>query len=335
MAFGGGVRLRGPRAVERAQQAARSAGRVPLASLLASDAVRDENFGLPVAGSTPDGGPPKWGSDIIRDGETPVAADRGGARPGPGAGFAGARERNPWYRTEDEMARTGSGSSSGGSSSGGPWDQWLDPESAAWVRGLFGPTDTSEQEAFARQQHEAALGRSQADLEARGGMAGMGLVGGQIAMGADLQRQAADALTEQILGIQDTAAQRDLQRGTIAAEFLDRAVGRGLQAQEIEKDDAMTLAVLAQMGLRPVYDENGNITSFESIDPEVADAQAEIDDQNRQQEQRYQNVPEVEYDAFGGVWMPGSEIVDEYTDSDGVRWVVLRDREGKLWRMRD
>lgn len=243
---GGGIVRRGPSSalLQRAQNAA-SQG-IRLRGLIEDDDERDVNFGLPVAGSTPDGGPPRTGADVIRDGETPVAGNQGGGRPGPGAGFAGSRGQHPSYRTGEFMDRIGGGSGSstagGSSSTSGQWDDYLDPQTAAWLRSLFEPTDVAALEAQARANNEAALGRAQADLEARGGMAGMGLAGGQIAMGADLQRQAAQQLTDQILGIQDTAAQRDLQRGTIASEFLDRGVQRG-------QEDEWMLALLEALGL--------------------------------------------------------------------------------------
>lgn len=225
-----------------------------------------------------------------------------------------------------------------------PWDEFLDPQSAAWLRGLFGPTDTSAQEDMARQQSEAALGRGKANLEARGGMGGMGLMGGQIAMGADLERQSATELADQILGIQDQAAQRDLQRGTVAAEFLDRGVGRGLQAQEIGKDDAMTYAVLAEMGLKPTFDDEGNLTGFDDVgqegeDPRLTDDDptndaAAVQDQAADFEEQFADVPEPEFfDNFNFTGLTGEEEVATWTRPDGSTVTVYQRDDGTTFKI--
>src|SRR5690606_1244604 len=110
------------------------------------------------------------------------------------------------------------------------------------------PIDTAAQEDLARQQSESALARSRADLAARGGMGGMGLMGGNIAMDADLTRMSAAELADQILGIQRDARQEELRRGGVAVGMLERGMERAL-------DDEWMQALLEALGIGADEDE--------------------------------------------------------------------------------
>lgn len=183
----------------------------------------------------------------------------------------------------------------------------LDPEVAAWVDGLMDPIDTQAAEDLARQNSEAALGRGKANLEARGGMAGMGLAGGQIAMGADLERQSGTDLANQILGIQQGARAENLQRGAVGAEFVDRGMVR-------QQDQQFTDDVLAQMGY--VRDENGHLVPDGSTDTDYSGGE------------EFEGVP------FGdGLMSMFDTPVGAYTSATGHNVVVYERGDGTRYQV--
>jgi hypothetical protein len=101
-------------------------------------------------------------------------------------------------------------------------DYFMDPQIEEALRDLIEQgVPVEEAEALARRENDRMLGKSLADSRARSGFAGFGLSGAAQAMDGDTRRQAADALVNDILGIQKSARDETFRNLQMASGAFD------------------------------------------------------------------------------------------------------------------
>lgn len=243
-----------------------------------------------------------------------LAQGAGDPRPPQGAGWT------PLQRTATVSRQAPPGSTQ--SQDPPATEGYLDPQAEAWLRDLLEPTNTSAREQEARDQQQVALARGRADLDARGGMAGMGLAGGQIALGNQMERESAMGLADQILGIQEGARAEDLQRGALASEMLDRG-------QQRSADDVWTTKLLEALGYGGEDDED---------DPDANDpadpTPSKTPEEDARLEEQYSSVP-----LDNNILAPfgfGNSPVTSYTEAGtGKKVTVWKRQDGSLYRAYD
>jgi hypothetical protein len=139
--------------------------------------------------------------------------------------------------------KTGAGLTSGSSESE---QDKIDREIRDFVRSRIGAAnnvDTTEAEALITRQMEGKLGEGLVDARARGGRAGFGMSGAQMAVEGDVRGAASRSALDQILGLRRGEEQRAIENATSAisteqgmrsaasADALRRMVLESLQAE--------------------------------------------------------------------------------------------------------
>jgi hypothetical protein len=176
---------------------------------------------------------------------------RGSERPSEGAQYTGGKKDFTDVRDQQVEAayndgtgnKTGAGLTSGSSESE---QDKIDREIRDFVRSRIGAAnnvDTTEAEALITRQMEGKLGEGLVDARARGGRAGFGMSGAQMAVEGDVRGAASRSALDQILGLRRGEEQRAIENATSAisteqgmrsaasADALRRMVLESLQAE--------------------------------------------------------------------------------------------------------
>jgi hypothetical protein len=176
---------------------------------------------------------------------------RGSERPSEGAQYTGGKKDFTDVRDQQVEAayndgtgkKPGAGLTSGSSESE---QDKIDREIRDFVRSRIGAAnnvDTTEAEALITRQMEGKLGEGLVDARARGGRAGFGMSGAQMAVEGDVRGAASRSALDQILGLRRGEEQRAIENATSAisteqgmrsaasADALRRMVLESLQAE--------------------------------------------------------------------------------------------------------
>lgn len=194
-----------------------------------------------------------------------------------------------------------------------------------WIRGIMtNETDTSEQEALARELGIDAQQQKLVGSRARMGRSGMGESGASVAMEGDIMRQAGQATSGQIIDIQNDARQQDLDNQFRAAD-LNR------QLDQDASDQALQDALIKLFGtdVDPVEPGSANVPRTSTV--EGLDGK-DIEVTEGQGENLATSVRDAKYgeDMGTAVEPPeGSTKVDE--DQYGTEY--WEDSNGKIWRV--
>jgi hypothetical protein len=176
---------------------------------------------------------------------------RGSERPSEGAQYTGGKKDFTDMRDQQVEAAYNDGTGnkpSAGSSAGSAESEQdkIDREIRDFVRSRIGAAsnvDTAEAEALITRQMEGKLGEGLVDARARGGRAGFGMSGAQMAVEGDVRGAASRSALDQILGLRRGEEQRAIENATSAisteqgmrsaasADALRRMVLESLQAE--------------------------------------------------------------------------------------------------------
>ncbi len=191
----------------------------------------------------------------------------------------------------------------------------------------LGPQDTSEEEALIRELMQQQQGMDVYNARAAGGRSGFASSGAQFGIEGDLRRRAAQAATQDILGVRREAEQDAFDRAA-------RAAGISLDEARFESDAAYRQAVLDAMaavlgGQPPVPPGEEPTPGFEGGLP---GGPAPLLGKGTNQSETAAPPDPSGYETRES-HDEGDLFLENYTDPDNKTWSVYRTPDGERYRV--